>query len=141
MPELAHSEVKTNASDELDVVHASKRGNLAAFETLVKRYDRKLLRIASSVTHRIEDSQGAVQEAFSKAYLHLAEFREACQFSTWLIRNSLNQSLMKLRRQRRRERPGLTSPRNRESAFRVDVEWTSILQPSTERIQLTTVQT
>ena len=99
-PEFAHSEVKTNASDELDLVHACKRGNPAAFETLVKRYDGKLLRIANSVTHNIEDSQDAVQEAFLKAYKHLAEFREACQFSTWLIRITLNQSLMKLRRQR-----------------------------------------
>jgi RNA polymerase sigma-70 factor (ECF subfamily) len=99
-PELAHSEVKTKPSEELDLVHASKRGNLAAFETLVKKYDRKLLRIANSVTHNIEDSQDAVQEAFFKAYQHLGEFREACQFSTWLIRITLNQSLMRLRRQR-----------------------------------------
>ena len=99
-PELAHSDIKTNASDDLDLVHASKRRNLAAFETLVKRYDRKLLRIANSVTHNIEDSQDAVQEAFLKTYQHLAEFREACRFSTWLIRITLNQSLMKLRRQR-----------------------------------------
>jgi RNA polymerase sigma-70 factor, ECF subfamily len=99
-PELAHSEVKANASDELDLVHAGKRGNLAAFETLVKRYDRKLLRIANSVTHNIEDSQDGVQEALLKVYQHLAEYREACQFSTWLIRITVNQSLMKLRRHR-----------------------------------------
>jgi RNA polymerase sigma-70 factor (ECF subfamily) len=98
-PELAHSEVKTKPSEELDLVHASKGGNLAAFETLVRKYDRKLLRIANSVTHNFEDSQGAVQEDFFKAYQHLAEFREACQFSTWLIRITLHQSL-RLRRQR-----------------------------------------
>lgn len=36
-----------------------------------------------------------------KAYQHLAEFREACQFSTWLIRITVNQALMKLRKHRR----------------------------------------
>jgi RNA polymerase sigma-70 factor (ECF subfamily) len=97
----AHSvqfEVRAVASDDLDLVHASKNGDIAAFEQLVKKYDRRLLRIAQSVTHNREDSQDAVQEAFLKAYQNLAEFREDSRFSTWLIRITLNQSLMKLRR-------------------------------------------
>jgi RNA polymerase sigma-70 factor (ECF subfamily) len=88
------------ASDDLDLVHASKDGDVAAFEQLVKRYDRKLLRIAQSVTHNKEDSQDAVQEAFLKAYQNLSDFREDSQFSTWMIRITVNQSLMKLRKQR-----------------------------------------
>ncbi len=67
---------------------------------LVKKYDRKFLRIAQSVAHNREDSQDAVQEAFLKAYQNLAEFREDSQFSTWLIRITVNQSLMKLQKQR-----------------------------------------
>src|SRR5258707_15870670 len=96
----AQFEVRTADADDLDLVHASKNGDVAAFEQLVKRYDRKLLRIAQSVTHNREDSQDAVQEAFLKAYQNLAEFREHSQFSTWLIRITVNQSLMKLRKQR-----------------------------------------
>jgi RNA polymerase sigma-70 factor (ECF subfamily) len=88
------------ASDDLDLVHASKDGDVAAFEQLVKRYDRKLLRIAQSITHYREDSQDAVQEAFLKAYQNLSAFREDSKFSTWLIRITLNQSLTKLRKQR-----------------------------------------
>jgi RNA polymerase sigma-70 factor, ECF subfamily len=88
------------ASDALDLVHASKNGDVAAFEQLVKRYDRKLLRIAQSITHNREDSQDAVQEAFLKAYQHLGEFREDSKFSTWLIRITVNQALTKLRKQR-----------------------------------------
>jgi RNA polymerase sigma-70 factor, ECF subfamily len=87
-------------SDDLDLVHASKNGDVAAFEQLVKRYDSKLLRIAQSITHNREDSQDAVQEAFLKAYQNLAAFREDSKFSTWLIRITVNQSLMKLRKQR-----------------------------------------
>jgi RNA polymerase sigma-70 factor (ECF subfamily) len=91
----------TVASDDLDLVHASKNGNVAAFEQLVKRYDRKLFRIAQHVTHNREDSEDAVQEAFLKTFQHLGEFREDSKFSTWLIRITLNESLMKLRKQRR----------------------------------------
>ena len=98
--DAAQLDERTAASPDLDLVHASKNGDVAAFEQLVKRYDRKLLRIAHSVTHNLEDSQDAVQEAFLKAYQNLAAFREDSQFSTWLFRITLNQSLMKLRKQR-----------------------------------------
>jgi RNA polymerase sigma-70 factor (ECF subfamily) len=96
---LTQFDVTGQAGGDMDLVHASKNGDAAAFEQLVKRYDRKLLRIAQSVTHNREDSQDAVQEAFLKAYQHLADFREVCQFSTWLIRITVNQALMKLRKQ------------------------------------------
>ncbi len=96
------------ATDDLDLVHASKNGDVAAFEQLVKRYDRKLFRIAQHVTHNREDSEDVVQEAFLKAFQNLGEFREDSKFSTWLIRITLNQSLMKLRKQRENKR---SSPR------------------------------
>jgi len=92
---------RAETNDDLELVQASKNGDVAAFEQLVKRYDRKLFRIALSVTHNREDSQDAVQEAFLKAYQHLGDFRGDSQFSTWLIRITLNQSLMKLRKLRR----------------------------------------
>jgi RNA polymerase sigma-70 factor, ECF subfamily len=95
----AQSELKV-ISDDLDLVHASKNGDVRAFDQLVKRYDRRLFRIAQSVTHNKEDAQDAVQEAFMRAFQNLNQFRETSQFSTWLIRITVNQSLMKLRKQR-----------------------------------------
>src|SRR5579862_9765051 len=88
------------ASNDLDLVHASKKGDAAAFEQLVKRYDRRLLRISQTVTRNKEDSEDAVQEALLKAFQNLADFREGSQLSTWLIRITVNQSLIKLRKQR-----------------------------------------
>jgi RNA polymerase sigma-70 factor (ECF subfamily) len=99
--EPAQFGVRAETNDDLTLVQASKNGDVAAFEQLVKRYDRTLFRIAQSVTHNREDSQDAVQEAFLKAYQHLGDFRGDSQFSTWLIRITLNQSLMKLRKLRR----------------------------------------
>jgi RNA polymerase sigma-70 factor (ECF subfamily) len=74
------------ANNDLDLVHASKKGDVAAFEQLVKRYDRRLHRISQTVTRNREDSEDAVQEALLKAFQNLGEFREDSQFSTWLIR-------------------------------------------------------
>lgn len=92
---------KTEAAiDDLTLVHASKSGDVAAFEELVRRYDRKLLRIAQHITHNREDAEDVVQEAFLKAFQHLGQFQENSKFSTWLIRITFNQSLMKLRKRR-----------------------------------------
>jgi len=102
----AHSaqfDASSVGSGDLDLVHASKSGDVAAFGQLVRRYDRKLLRIAQSVTHNTEDSQDAVQEAFLKAFQNLRQFREDSKFSTWLIRITVNQSLMKLRKRATRD--------------------------------------
>ena len=98
--DLTQFAVRAVESDDLDLVHATQNGDVSAFEQLVGRYDRKLLRIAQHVTHNREDSQDAVQEAFLKAFQHLGDFREASQFSTWLIRITVNQALMKLRKRR-----------------------------------------
>jgi RNA polymerase sigma-70 factor (ECF subfamily) len=96
----AQSGAAEEASTDLELVHATKNGDISAFEQLVERYDTRLLRIAHNVTHNREDAQDAVQETFVKAFQHLDGFREDSKFSTWLIRITVNQSLMKLRKQR-----------------------------------------
>ena len=88
------------ALDDMALVHACKTGDAAAFEQLVKRYDSRLLSIAQHVTHNREDAQDAVQEAFLKVFRRLTQFQENSQFSTWLFRITVNESLMKLRKRR-----------------------------------------
>ncbi len=100
MIEGATLPAKTHMPDDLALVQAVRGGDIAAFEQLVKRYDAKLLRIAQNVTHNSEDAEEAVQEAFFKAYQKLDQFQGHAKFSTWLIRITLNESLMKLRKQR-----------------------------------------
>jgi len=84
--------------DDLTLVQATRNGDIAAFDELVRRYDRKLLRIAQNVTHSLEDAEEAVQEAFLKAYQRLNQFQASAKFSTWLVRIALNESFMKLRK-------------------------------------------
>jgi len=85
---------------DLVLVHATKSGDISAFEELVRRYDRKLLRIAQNVTQNIEDAEEVVQTAFFKAYQNLSRFQGNAKFSTWLIRITLNESFMKMRKKR-----------------------------------------
>lgn len=86
--------------DELSLVRAAKKGDVAAFEELVRRYDRNVFRIANHITHNAEDAEDVVQEAFLKAYQNLDRFQEQSKFYTWLVRIAVNEALMKLRRRR-----------------------------------------
>jgi RNA polymerase sigma-70 factor, ECF subfamily len=94
------SAVSGTQCDDLTLVHASQDGDVAAFGELVKRYDRKLFRIAHHVTQNPQDAEEVVQDAFLKAFQNLARFRGDSKFSTWLIRITLNQGLMRLRQRR-----------------------------------------
>lgn len=112
--------------DDLGLVHASKNGDMAAFEELVRRYDRRLLRIAQNVMHNWEDAQDAVQDAFLNAFQHLGGFREDAQFSTWIIRITVNRCLMKLRQRRtKKEFSHDTNFESEEQSFPIDIaDWT-----------------
>src|SRR5438445_5677446 len=87
-------------SDELALVQAAKRGDVAAFEELVRRYDRNVFRIAQHITQNREDAEDVVQDAFLKAYTNLNQFQGQSKFYTWLVRIAVNEALMRLRRRR-----------------------------------------
>ena len=99
-PDRSQLELPETADGDLGLVHASKNGDTAAFEEIVKRYDRRLLRIAQNLMHNREDAEEVVQETFLKAFRHLDQFRADAKFSTWLIRIAVNQSLTMLRKLR-----------------------------------------
>jgi RNA polymerase sigma-70 factor, ECF subfamily len=86
--------------DEPALVAAAQGGDIAAFETLVGRYERKILRLAQNITQNREDAEDVMQEAFLKAYEHLSGFQGNSRFYTWLVRIAVNQALMKLRKRR-----------------------------------------
>lgn len=88
------------ADDEAQLVAAAKGGDGAAFSELVRRYERKIFRLASNITQNREDAEDVMQEAFLKAYTHLDRFQGESRFYTWLVRIAVNEALMKLRKRR-----------------------------------------
>jgi RNA polymerase sigma-70 factor (ECF subfamily) len=98
--DIIETKVKDAATDEMALVHAAKRGDVSAFEQLVKLYDHNIFRIAQHITQSREDTEDVVQDAFLKAYKNLDRFQENSKFYTWLVRIAVNESLMKLRRRR-----------------------------------------
>lgn len=111
-PDLAQVVTSSLAVEDVELVLASKAGDTAAFEQIVTRYHRKLLRIAQHIIHNFDDAQDVVQESFLKAFQKLGDFRGDSRFSTWLFRIVVNQSLMALRKQRTKQRAGAEFPMN-----------------------------
>jgi RNA polymerase sigma-70 factor (ECF subfamily) len=88
--------------DERSLVIEAQAGNRAAFEELVRRFDRDVLRLAMNLMKRPEDARDVYQEAFLKVYRNLHRFRFECSFYTWLYRIVTNVCLDHLRRRQAR---------------------------------------
>jgi RNA polymerase sigma-70 factor (ECF subfamily) len=93
---------------ERQVIEQAQAGDRAAFDELVRRYDRDVLRLAVNVLHSTEDARDVYQEAFLKIYRNLHRFRSECSFYTWIYRIVTNVCLDHLRR--RRSRPEDQAP-------------------------------
>ena len=90
--------------DDSALIREAQQGNTAAFEELVRQYDRAVLRLAVHLTGSQEDGQDIYQEAFLRAYINLARFRFECTFYTWIYRIVTNLCLDHLRKKRSRGR-------------------------------------
>lgn len=89
------------AKDEVSLIHRAQAGDRAAFDALVRAYDREVLRLAVRVVGT-EEAADLYQEVFLKVYRSLVRFRFQSSFSTWLYRVVMNVCLDYLRRQKRR---------------------------------------
>ena len=93
-------------TEDDDLIREAQRGDRAAFDSLVRRYDQSVLRLSLHMLGNEQDAQDVNQEAFLKAYRHLGNFRFECSFYTWLYRIVTNLCLDHLRRRKsRREDP------------------------------------
>src|SRR6266568_2076455 len=98
--EAIENKVGEPPSEESILVEAARGGDISAFESLVRRYDRNVFRIAQHITQNREDAEDVVQDAFLKAYQNLGQFQGQSKFYTWLVRIAVNEALMRLRRRR-----------------------------------------
>lgn len=110
----ARTIVKT--ADEPALIRAAQGGDRAAFEELVHRYDRDVLRLALNLLHRTEDARDVYQEAFLKVYKNIHRFRFECSFYTWVYRIVTNVCLDHLRRRISRPEDQAPEPSPDETA-------------------------
>src|ERR1700676_5194623 len=99
--ESDHESVFSMGDDRM-LIERAQAGDGAAFEALVGRYDRQVLRLALNVLGGAEDARDVYQESFLKIYRNLHRFRFECSSYTWMYRIVTNVCLDHLRRRRSR---------------------------------------
>lgn len=68
-------------------------GNNNAFKGLVEKYQERVFRTAMGFVHSKEDAEDIVQEVFINVFQSLSKFKRESEFSTWLYRITVNNSL------------------------------------------------
>ena len=85
------------------LVQRLKKKSPEAFEELVSEYARRLYSVSLRILRNPQDAEDAVQETFLKVLQSIDSFREDSSLYTWLYHIVSNESLMKLRREGKRE--------------------------------------
>jgi len=78
-------------------VAASQRGDTAAFNRLVLKWEKKVYNIAVRMLQNREEAAEATQEIFLLAFKNIRRFRKDARFSTWLYRIALNHCITQTR--------------------------------------------
>jgi len=75
---------------DAELVARVQRGDKKAFDLLVLKYQRKIMRLLSRMIRDPHEIEDVAQEAFIKAYRALPQFRGDSAFYTWLYRIAIN---------------------------------------------------
>jgi RNA polymerase sigma-70 factor (ECF subfamily) len=118
---------------EAELIQRARQGDKEAFYNLVRPCERAVYTAAISILKNPEDAEEVAQEAVLKALSHLADFRGEAKFSTWLIQITINEALLKLRKDRRHLYESVDEPRTDEDGefFPKDfADWHEVPSPT-----------
>src|SRR5213078_489605 len=79
-------------SDE-EVVRRVLAGERQLFEVLMRRYNRRLYRVARGIVGDNDEAEDVVQDAYVRAFHHLDQFAEKARFATWLTRIAVYEAM------------------------------------------------
>jgi len=104
------------------LVQRTLRGETAAYNVLVQRYQRQVYNLAYRMVGSAEDAGDMVQETFLRAYGALASFRQDASFLTWLYKIASNLCIDHLR------------ARKSKGALSLEVELEEGREPAADRL-------
>jgi len=124
---------------ERDLISSVQGGEPELFYELVRPYERRVYAAALAILRNQHDAEDAAQEAMLKAFANIRQFRAEARFSTWLIQITVNEALMRRRRERTVQMEGLDGHRSgrgeeeSEYAPRDFADWREIPSEALER--------
>ncbi len=112
-----------------------QRGQNELFYALVRPYERRVYAAALAILRSESDAEDVAQEAMLKALAHIGQFRAEARFSTWLIQITVNEALMRRRRERTAMMEAIDDRRDDEGEYapRDFADWREIPSEALER--------
>ena len=86
---------------DTELIASILAGDMRAMEALMRLHNRTLYRTARAILRNEAEAEDAVQEAYLQAFRALGTFRGESKLSTWLVRITANEALMRRRRNAR----------------------------------------
>src|ERR1700745_4010917 len=120
---------------EQDLIARVQRGQTELFYELVKPYERRVYAAAFAILRNETDAEDVAQEAVLKAFANILQFRAEARFSIWLTQITVNEALMRRRRERTVVMEGIDDRREEESDYapRDFADWREIPSEALER--------
>lgn len=94
--------VSSTRAEEDALVHRAQKGDLAAYDDLVRRYQERIYATLYHMTSNHEDANDLAQEAFIKAYTAIKSFKGGSSFYTWVYRIAVNKTINFLKQRKNR---------------------------------------
>src|SRR6266852_271408 len=91
-----------NPLEESDLVQRAQRGDIAAYDDLVRRYQERIYATVYHMTANHEDASDLAQETFIKGYQALKSFKGDSSFYTWVYRIAVNKTINFLKQRKNR---------------------------------------
>ena len=101
-PRCSTGTVEDRPPQESELVVRAKRGELNAYEDIVRMHQRIAFRTAWVITRSEADAEEAAQDAFIKAHAALPRFRDGAPFRPWLLAIVANEARNRVRSAGRR---------------------------------------
>jgi RNA polymerase sigma-70 factor (ECF subfamily) len=134
-PEIVLNNPVQIATREQELIQSVQAGQRELFYELVRPYERRVFAAALAILRNEHDAEDATQEAMLKAFANIRQFRAEARFSTWLIQITVNEALMRRRRERTVPMEGLDNRPDEESEYapRDFADWREIPSEALER--------
>jgi RNA polymerase sigma-70 factor, ECF subfamily len=92
-PALDAARSSCTALPDSEIVQRVRAGERALFEVLMRRYNQRVYRITRAIVKDEAEAEDVMQQAYINAFVHLPQFEERAQFSTWLTRIAVNEAI------------------------------------------------
>ena len=94
-------------AEEMELVKRARKGDLAAYDELVRRYQERIYATIYHMTSNHEDANDLAQEAFIKAFHALKSFKGGSSFYTWVYRIAVNKTINFLKQRKNKAQMSL----------------------------------